>query len=626
MKILIFIILRLPLESDFIIFNGNNERIEFYAPSYLREFYLNIEGLKEFEVFLNGNFYGKYEDENLYHTINLNKNVLKGNKNLIFIKPSKKTNFKITLWGSRFSWFYGTFHIHTTYSDGNYSVHEILSMINEEGGHFAAITDHNTLEQCNDTGFHTTGNCEPIRATEWTSDSGHANCLGAQGSEPFELLSIRKMIDDATYRGALVQINHPCDDELNMGWDHYPNLDKGIDAIEIFNNVIWFPKNGIKSDEEAVLWWHELLCEKKRISATGNSDFHGWEPGGGPLKAHSAVYASSNHPDTILKRTKLGYVMACSEMDDSRLYIYADTNGNGIMDIIMGENIIINQGNKNIKFKVEVENSDLFDELRIYSSQGLLYSETLLGGNYVYEFEKNFSYQDTDFIRAEIKNFLGYYETATNPIYINYPDYELGPCSLSITWQIPDTINNEKTIYLYLKNLGLVSPYRFSIFAMVDTNEFHITEYQNSGPGIGEVIYNPDFYGYEILEWRGGFEYDVRLSPDTEFSYFFKIIPKSNGLKSVYTRGIADDRIFIIDKKPYEGFLGPDNEKWYKIDLYSVKLREYSKNNNFKKEKIKIFDLTGRMREYKSDLKNFKKGIYFFLKGNKKIKKELIIK
>ncbi|MEO0275886.1 MAG: CehA/McbA family metallohydrolase [candidate division WOR-3 bacterium] len=621
---------RIPLENDLIIYKGiktSGEKdiiIDFISPFNFKKIYLNVEGIESFELFLNDNFHGKYKSNSFYHTINLNNNLIKDGRNSLLIRTYEKNNIKITLWATKYEWFYGTFHIHTTYSDGLYTVSEILNMVNNLGGHFAALSDHNTLEQCYDTAFHQTGNCMPIRATEWTTnDSGHTNILGPEGSEVFEISSIKKMIDDATYRGGLVQINHPCDEELGFGWGHYPNVDPGIDVIEIFNGLIWFPKNGIKTDAEAVAWWHSLLCEGKRIAATGNSDYHGYEPGGNPLKAHSAVYASSNHPDTILKAIKFGKVMICDEMEDSRLYIYADTNLNGIMDLIMGENIIVNSGSKNVKFKVEVENSDLFDELRICSKQGIIYSTTLYGGNYVYEFEKTFSSQDTDFIRAEILNWLGYYEYATNPIYVNYPDYELGPCNLSITWDIPDTIwSGETQIFFHLKNSGLVSPYRFSIFAMVDTNEFYITEYQNAGPGIGEVIHIPNFYGYELIEWKGGFPYSVRLSPDTEFSYWLKLIPKTNGIKSIYTRAYADDRLFIIDKEPDTGFIGPDGERWYKIDIYAVNIKEVKKENKNKdlKYSLKIFDASGRLRK-----DSFKRGIYFLIPEKRVVKNKKFI-
>ncbi|MEO0137130.1 MAG: CehA/McbA family metallohydrolase [candidate division WOR-3 bacterium] len=482
-------------------------------------------------------------------------------------------DFYYLLWQSDFNWHFGTLHIHTTYSDGVHTVSELLHLVNNEGGNFCAITDHDTLGACYDTAFHRTGNCEPIRGTEWTTDSGHANILGPEGANTFYHGSIFQMIDDATYRGGLVQINHPCDDELGMGWDRYPILDPGIDVIEIFNNFTWFPEKKYRSDPEAVAWWQQLLCGGKRIAGVGNSDYHGNIPGEHPLTSHSAVFARSNHPDTILKALKLGRVMACDEMDDSRLYIYADTNNNNVMDLIMGENVSIKTGSKTIKFRLEVDDADPFDRVLVFSKEGEIYSHTIIfGGDYDYEWQRTYTANDTNFMRVELRSVVGDYEYCTNPIYVNYPDYELGPCNLAIKPIFPETtyVNTDTNLSFWLGNTGLVSPYRFGILSAVDTLEFDIIGWQGTGPGIGEVIHTPNLSGYEIIEWRGGYPYSVRLAPRDSFNYWLRIRAKKEGYGKIYSRSWADDRLFIIEKEPVSGFFGPDGQYW-KVDSMYVK-------------------------------------------------------
>ena len=37
-------------------------------------------------------------------------------------------------------------HMHTTYSDGQFNVRELLRILNEKGIKYASITDHNSIE------------------------------------------------------------------------------------------------------------------------------------------------------------------------------------------------------------------------------------------------------------------------------------------------------------------------------------------------------------------------------------------------------------------------------------------------------------------------------------------------
>ncbi|MEO0097838.1 MAG: CehA/McbA family metallohydrolase [candidate division WOR-3 bacterium] len=636
--------------------------IQFFLPKLKNSFYLNLKGLNQFKVFLNGERIGEYSNQS-FTTIDLSreKNILKNKNQILIYSPEEGKVFSFSLWQSDYCWYMGTFHAHTNYSDGRYSVSQLLNMVNNEGGNFCAITDHDTLGQCYDTAFQRTGNCQPIRGTEWTSDSGHANILGPEGRNAFNKLSVRQMIDDATYRGGLVQINHPCDDELGMGWSHYPYLDPGIDAVEIFNGPTWFPKKA-KSDDEAVMWWHQLLTQGKRIAAVGNSDYHGTMPGEDPLGAHSAVCASSDHPDTILKALKLGRVMVCDAMEDSRLYIYADTNNNNIMDLIMGENILIPWGSKRVKFRLEVDDADILDVVKVYSKSGEIYSHTLInGGDYEYEWTMTFSNLDTNFFRVSLFAWNGDYEYCTNPIYINYPEYELGPCYFQIQpLNLPETLylNEEETLFFSLQNDGLVSPYQFGFLIAIETTGFLFSDWQRQGPGIGEVRHTPNLLGYEILEWRGGYPYLVRFSPQNQFCYWQKLRPKREGWQKIFYRSWADDRLFIIEKVPKIGFLGPDGEFWQVDSIFICALTEISQPQieereiffigpNPSKDKIKIlipssfnqknlfliiYDIKGTLiktfplykKEKELKLKELKEGVYFLILKNEE--KELIKK
>lgn len=188
-----------PLERDEIVLSGNGKisngkyLAEFNVPANTNGLYLDLGGLNDYAIYLNSTLVcaGKHGNGTKV-TVDLSngKHLLTHSSanRLEIASTDEGAVFSYSLWQSRSRWYYGTFHSHTTYSDGVHSVSWLLNAINDRGGNFCAITDHNTLDQCYDTAFHRTGNCEPIRGTEWTTDSGHANVLGPEGADTFPLM------------------------------------------------------------------------------------------------------------------------------------------------------------------------------------------------------------------------------------------------------------------------------------------------------------------------------------------------------------------------------------------------------------------------------------------------------
>ncbi len=571
-----------PLESDRVLFEGDYrlkdgewEKSFVLGPKHQANgFYLNVEGIEEFAVLVNGveatQVRSGKTPRTRIRTVELTdcNYLLKTGVNRIeLVTPEQDKDFWVRVWVSDRAWYLSSFHAHTTYSDGRYSVHDLLQMVLSEGGRFYAITDHDTLGQCYDTAFHQVGNLQPIRGEEWTTDSGHANVLGLEGSQTVAHGPILQMIDDGTYRGGLVQINHPCD--LDIGWDRYPILDPGIDAIEIFNSVTWFPPGDrMDSDAAAVAWWHELLAEGKTIAGVGNPDYHGVLPLEGVLKSCTRVFSHAAHIDTILKCLKLGRGMVCDAPDDTRLYLYADTNSNGSWDLVMGEHFRIPSGSRTVKFRLEVESADWTDVVYIFDKTGEIFSHILwTGGDYEHEWTRSFSSQECDFMRLELKAELGLdYEMCSNPIYVNHPDYETGPTEFvtaGIGW--PDTlyVGQEDTLHILLRNTQGYSPYRFGLKAACDTGLFDITGWQTSGNGIGEIEHQASVEGYEMVEWRGGYTWQNRLSVGTTFDFWLTVKPKRTGRHPILFRSWADDRLFLVEEDPNSGSPGPENKYWY---------------------------------------------------------------
>jgi hypothetical protein len=585
-----------PLESDCVLFDGtvnvcdgSAQALGFLDPGRKPVgFYLAVEGVEQFSVSVNGVLVKAVEPgetrRTIIRSIDLSDfaGLLQPGANRLAVEERSLTpktprhessdedepgprTLRLRAWTSDRAWYVSSFHAHTTYSDGALSMHDLLAAAAGDGGRAYAVTDHSTMAHLSDTAFHDVGNLRVIRGTEWTTDSGHACLLGLQGDSIVAYRSVWQLIDDATHRGAMVQVNHPTD--LTMEWLHVPVLDPGLDWIEVFNSLSYFPPGrGLDSDAQAVAWWQELLSNGVTIAGIGCSDYHGTYPGEAPLKSCSFVYAPSNHPDTILKCAKLGTVMVFDTPDDSKIWLYADTNNNGAWDLVMGEHCRIPSGTRTIRFRLEVEDADWTDEVYVYDKSGEYFSEILwTGGDFDHEWSRSFSSADRDFYRVELcAEFGADYEGVTNPVYVNHPDYELGPTELltsALSW--PDTlyVGVEDTLRLILRNTSGYSPYRYAIMAALDTTLFELTSWQTQGPGIGQLSLR-SAAGHQILEWRGGYQWQNRLSPGTNFTYWIAVRPKAVGQQPLLFRSWADDRIFLTDKDPATGFLGPESEYW----------------------------------------------------------------
>ncbi|MBM3323726.1 hypothetical protein FJY69_09660, partial [candidate division WOR-3 bacterium] len=366
-----------------------------------------------------------------------------------------------------------------------------------------------------------------------------------------------------------MQINHPCDDELGFGWTRYPVLDSGVDFIEVFNNLTWFPGGPRTNDREALAWWHSLLVSGKTIAATGNSDYHGTIPGeGGPMESQTRVWAPSNHPDTILKYTKFGQAMVLDESDDGRIYIYADTNNNGSWDLVMGQHARVTSS-RTIRFRAEIEDADWLDDFWVYNRYGTVhnrwFTNPLGPWDYAYEWTANYDAGSRDFVRAYLENSVNDPELATNPIYVNHPDYELGPTGLaSRTVSRPDTVlfPRPETLRLRLTNATGLSPWRYGIAFACDTGQLDIINWQRTGPGIGQVQTRTSGR-YRILEWQGGYAWSNRLSAGTSFDYWLVVRPRAGGHQPVLFRSWAHDRIQLVQLEPATGFSGPEARVWH---------------------------------------------------------------
>jgi hypothetical protein len=170
-------------------------------------------------------------------------------------------------------WLRGDLHMHTVYSDGQYTPDEQIEIALEQGLDFIFFSDHNTDSSNNIMGSfqHFAPDLLIGRAIEVTTRGGHWQALGL---DPGQVVEWRyqegegyiQAAQEVRRRGGLVSINHPfaecsaCNWVID-DWDHN-------DAIEVWN-AQWDVE-----DEQAVAKWQEQLVNGKFTTAVGGSDSH----------------------------------------------------------------------------------------------------------------------------------------------------------------------------------------------------------------------------------------------------------------------------------------------------------------------------------------------------------------
>lgn len=210
----------------------------------------------------------------------------------------------------------GDTHVHTTASDGSLETGSVVSAARKSGLDYIFITDHNNYSQ--NYMLPMESDITVLPGMEWTHYDGHAGLLGVQRpinhafcinheKEAWELL------DQARQNGAVVVLNHPfCP---ACGW-HFGMERDGYDMIELINGGLEYSAN-----RKCLMWWHQKLCEGKRIPVLGGSDFH--RPDGMHCigRPQTCIYAFSPSPDDIIGALRNGNGYVVTREDAPSLWV-----------------------------------------------------------------------------------------------------------------------------------------------------------------------------------------------------------------------------------------------------------------------------------------------------------------
>ena len=323
------------------------------------------------------------------------------------------------------------YHIHTNYNDEEFdwatplklTVQQVLSRSDRFAKEMGvqgsvAITEHNNWKPIADPAFKPVGVARPICGIEWAVELGEVTVLGRLDKKLSD--SIKRGADVATFKKAVEQIHAQngivtaCHPRSKVKWHTEKRL--GVDAIEVWSGIGWKTW-----DSDALVWWNQLLIEGERVTAVGASDAHTYlHPIECPM---SLVFAKSNEPDDVLTAIRAGRVMVLGGPNSPRIFLAADTNGDGNYDDAMSGDMLPVGQHGPARFQVTIEKAEPNDRLILTDRSGAFFTGPVGRGDgwngNVYRFERPFAQDQQNFVRAEVRQQDGKtMKSLCNPVYL----------------------------------------------------------------------------------------------------------------------------------------------------------------------------------------------------------------
>jgi hypothetical protein len=177
-------------------------------------------------------------------------------------------------------WIKGDLHMHTLYSDGKFTLDELVDKAARRGLDFIFSTEHNTFGANLVWGNHVPDGMLVGRGIEVTTRQGHWNALGLlpdQYIHPFvqdlndKDASLVPVVEEVHKSDGYAIINHPFAECKCCDWSF--SFHDHMDGIEVWNGP-WKRHSKDESNIKAVEKWDALLREGKVFTASGGSDIH----------------------------------------------------------------------------------------------------------------------------------------------------------------------------------------------------------------------------------------------------------------------------------------------------------------------------------------------------------------
>ncbi len=345
-------------------------------------------------------------------------------------------------------WLKGDWHMHCRHStdSSNNPQSRIIGFAERMGFDYLAITDHDVHVQgavAQNTWADPEYRSDSVLlfyGAELTAPRGHVNILSAEPYDHQRIFDARNARD-----WDLLTLKQ----ELGIHWsanhphhkNHYGFSFDLADSVEIWNTSIW-PKN-----IPSVRIWDDQLLSGRMIGARGGSDNHHGIPDDPALILPLTIEGTGNYVGTpttwifaakrskpaILKALEQGRASVSSNPYNPRVELYADRDGDGVMDMMMGDNAkpigpvtfevrLVGGGIANANYRVRViKNREPFGEfITDAKTRSLRFTDTPSpDGRSYYRVEiegPQAPYPDVPNSMAQSQNMVA----LSNPIYFNY--------------------------------------------------------------------------------------------------------------------------------------------------------------------------------------------------------------
>jgi hypothetical protein len=269
-------------------------------------------------------------------------------------------------------WLKGDLHVHSDYSTdaSNNAVATIIEFAETHGIDFLAITDHDNHVQgaiaantWSDPNF-ASDSVLLLYGAEWTTSRGHGNTFSPRPYDHQRFFNVRdepEAVIAAAARdlGIHLSANHP-------GHTNVFEFDFGIArSFELWGSSIW------ALNTRSVEMYEDLLAAGFRLTALGGSDSHHGYPQRPRRFAPNSYQRAGNYvgtpttwafarertADSVVEAFGNGRVSISVNPKAPRLEFYADLDGDGVPDLMMGDNA--RATGEAVTFIVRVENAGL---------------------------------------------------------------------------------------------------------------------------------------------------------------------------------------------------------------------------------------------------------------------------
>ena len=277
----------------------------------------------------------------------------------------------------------GDTHLHTTHSDGWYSVEETIARARQDRLDYIFITDHNCMTS--NASLISYPDIAVLPGVEITYYDGHYNLLGVQRPVKTFFANTREevlaIMQEGRNSGALSSINHPMD--IPCGWKFGLGEDVPMDLMEIWNGP-YTPEN-----DAAVRFWHGELCKGRHLPVIGGSDAHRGELFRQMATPATFLYSRSRSKSDILEAIQKGHAFVGMTPDAPQ------------MELVLG--------NARMGDMAAQEDGDMLDmtfrqlrsgdEIRLYDQTGVIFQD-VPGRLHCFEVQR--CVKGSRFVRAEI--------------------------------------------------------------------------------------------------------------------------------------------------------------------------------------------------------------------------------